>query len=241
MSPQLSSEPRVWVGTMCSGEGDTELSKKSVADQVGVQITHYIISGLDEHTAAQRLYGTWESLKSAYDFFVQVDADTVLNDGLVIKTLYQTLRSQPSYTAIQAPLHDYMTDSHIMGLNGYLPAVRWIESADHLYTDRCHQGNVTLTTGLPGSLVPAGKHAWFSTPEQAYHYGVHRGLKGQWGRRDQVKAAWERGRDKNRALALIGFLHAGSGYYSGGTGFNYTDSQFRAGYQMALTSYTNLL
>jgi len=232
---------RVWVGTMYSGESEYEDSKRSVSQQTGVDISHFLIEGKSEHDAAVLLYSTWESLKSNYDFFVQVDADTILRHPRVIEQMYHSIKDSHEYTSVQAPLHDFLTDSHIMGLNGYMPSIRWVtDTTDKLYTDRCHVGNITKISGLPESLIPAGLHASQPTDMQAYHFGVHRGLKNQIGRREQVFSAWCRsGYDMKRGLALLGF-HDSKKYYMNG-GFNYIDSLFITRFQFVKSNYENLI
>ena len=75
---------------------------------------------------------------------------------------------------------------------------------------------------------------------QAYHFGVHRGLKNQIGRREQVFSAWCRsGYDMKRGLALLGFRDSKKYYMNGG--FNYIDSLFITRFQFVKSNYENLI
>lgn len=178
-----------------------------IGRQEGVQVTHRVISGLPEKPAHNMLWSTWLRERDSHDLFVKVDADTVLRDAGTLRSICSLFAANPRLTGIQAPLHDYMTMSLINGLNCFSPRVTFNESRDGLFCDRgvdTGHDQVLRQGDLPEHLVPAGYHCHQASELQAFHYGVHRMLKGQRHIMDQVLRAWLIDRDRTRGLALIG-------------------------------------
>lgn len=200
---------RVFVGTLHSDEGEFEESCSAIVNQIDVDVTHIIISNLPELEAHNQLWNNWNRHKHEYDLFVKVDADTVLRKSSTISEICKLFVTNPRVTAVQAPLYDYMTDGNIYGLNCFSSRVVFKTSQDKLYCDRVDSGNdIVLRTDelttLAPSLVPAGYHCCKPTDIQAFHYGVHRGLKKQQDTLTKVRRAWERNKDRQRKLALLG-------------------------------------
>jgi len=231
---------KVFVGTMYCGENEFDCSQQFVDEQKNVIISKYIIKNKPEHEAAKELYSTWNIVKCEYDFFVQVDADTILAHDYVFDNATQLLYSHLSplrdntktFTSLQAPLYDYLTNDYVMGLNVYSTQVEWDVNVDKLYTDRCTKNNKTMRTDnfkeFPKSLVPAGSHATRLSNVQAYHYGIHRGLKRQFDKRDKILRALQNLpvfiSSMPRVFALQGFEDCEK--FRGTNEFNYNDDKF---------------
>jgi hypothetical protein len=77
------------------------------------------------------------------------------------------------------------------------------------------------------------------TDQQAFHYGVHRSLKGQHENVRRVKSAWLKHRDRARGFALIGSMV--SHQFSKDLKFNYSDSRFVEAFQHADQHYDSIL
>ena len=217
---------KVFVGTMRSIENEFERSRVSLYEQRHVSTGTYIVENKPEHEAARLLYSKWNAVKDYYDFFVQLDPDVVLAHPNVLFDACNLLTDNPQFTSLQAPLHDYLSDAEVMGLNVYSTRVDFNVPGSNLYTDRCTSNNVTLRPDnfkdFPASLVPAGVHSPDPSPLQAYHYGVHRGLKQQFARRRQVIEACKLDPTLGRAMAVLGFEHSRN-FVDGG--FNYNDKK----------------
>jgi len=225
---------KVFVGTMRSIENEFELSRQSLYDQKHVSTGTFIVANKPEHEAAMTLYNKWNAVKDYYDFFVQLDPDVVLAHSNVLSNACNLLADNPRFTSLQAPLHDYLSDAEVMGLNVYSTRVEFNVPMNTLYTDRCTSNNVTLRPDnfkdFPASLVPAGEHSPDPSQLQAYHYGVHRGLKQQFARRKQVIEACKVDPTLVRAMAVLGFEHSRN-FVDGG--FNYSDKKLEDMYEHA--------
>lgn len=219
---------RVFVGTMESGEGDFELCKQAISQQVHPHVHHFVVSGLREHEAHQRLYEEWEVNRGAYDLFLKVDADTVLAHPNVVSDIVALFKLHPRLTGLQAWLHDYMTNDRIFGLGCMRNTVALTHKTDPLYPDRVDLTHDMTLRGdaLSRSLNPAGNHCHHATDEQAFRYGVHRTLKNQRHVIDQVRRAWRANNDRTRAFALQGSERALS--LRDGLKISYRDEEFQA-------------
>lgn len=232
------NKPRIFVGTMYAEEGDFSACMQRIKDQEGVSVSHFIISGMKEKQAHNALWHAWNDQKSEHDLFVKVDADTVLTSPHTLKIIADLFRENSRVTGLQAPLQDYMTNTHINGLNAFSPVVTFNDTRDELYCDRQVDvdHDVVLRVGtLPQELVPAGYHCYHSTERQAFHYGVHRMLKNQRHIISQVCDAWNTHQDRIRGFALIGASVAGA--FSESKRFNYSDDEFQNAFERARASY----
>lgn len=230
--------PRIFVGTMYTNEGDFQLSMDRIRRQEGVTVTHFIVAGLKEKEAHNALWHAWKDQRPGHQLFVKVDADTVLADRQTLRHIYDLFAADPRVTGLQAPLHDYMTDGLINGLNAFSPHVVFNDTQDELYCDRqVDTGHdvVLREKDLPATLIPAGYHCHSSSDKQAFHYGVHRALKGQTTVMGKVWAAWNQNRDRVRAYALIG--NGMSHRFAQNRKFNYTDPEFLSAFEEAEKRY----
>jgi hypothetical protein len=234
----VSELPRVFVGTMYTQEGEFETSLKKVQAQKGVTVSHIIIAGLREKEAHNALWHAWRHQGPSHDLFVKIDADTVLASDKTLSLICELFKANPRVTGLQAPLQDYMTDGFINGLNAFSTKVVFNDTKDELYCDRQVDTNhdvVLRDAQLPNELKPAGFHCFNSTDKQAFHYGIHRKLKGQSMIIDQVHKAWSRDHDRVRAFALIGSQM--SPRFAQNRKFNYADDEFKVAFDEATRRY----
>lgn len=224
----------VLVTTLYCGEDDFYMCQKMIASQRGIIIVHEVIDHKPEREAHNALLQSWNACLMQYDVLVKIDADTVLRScDIIHKTA--TLLLSSGAAASQSPLHDFYTDSPINGLNMYVPSKNVFRATDNkLHCDRSieHLGRVVYGNEMDESINPAGLHCFYSAPEQAYRYGVHRGLKNQTDVFNRVKRAHEKVPDRNRALAIEGFNDAAT-FRMNGLGFNYCDDDFKRMYAAA--------
>jgi len=234
--------PSVFVGTMHTQEGDFLKSMQQIQAQEGVIVTHFIVSGMKEKAAHNALWHAWKDQRENHELFVKIDADTVLMEKNTLAEIVKLFRDNPRVTGLQAPLHDYMTDDHINGLNVFSPKVTFNDTQDELYCDRqvdTDHDIVLRGTSLPQSLVPAGLHCHHANECQAFHYGVHRSLKGQKHVIDKVMLAWQRDQDRIRGFALIGASM--SGMFAQHRRFNYSDPEFKSAFEQASACYDQMV
>ncbi len=232
--------PRIFIGTMFSGEGDFDECVKMVAMQRDVHVTHKVITNLPEREAHNALWQSWREAKNTHDLFVKVDADTVLAGYNTLKTIWELMSSDVRITGLQAPLHDFFTLEMINGLNCFKPSVTFNDTSDDLFCDRrvdVGHDVVISSENVPDSLRPAGFHCYGTTPKQAFHFGLHRALKGQSNiiervRRAHVNAGWS----LKRQLVLEGASCAG--IFADGS-FNYTDDRFNEAFDATYKRINN--
>jgi hypothetical protein len=237
----MTQLPRVFVGTMYTQEGDFQQSLTAILAQEDVVVSHVIISGLKEKEAHNALWNAWRHQGPHNDLFVKIDADTVLATTHTLRDFWDLFQTDPQITGAQAPLHDYFTDSLINGLNAFSTKVVFNDTKDELYCDRqVDTGHVRVVRGdeLPLVLRPAGLHCHHATERQAFHYGLHRMLKGQRTNIDLVAAAWTRDRDRIRGFALLGADMAQ--LFVDNRRFNYQDPEFNAAFKVASLRYDEL-
>lgn len=239
--------PRAFIGTMHCGEHDFERCKQALVSQSGIEIEHCVIENLPEKDAHNQLWESWRTVQNTtFDMFVKVDADTVLAHDRVLIELWNLLQSNKRITGIQAPLHDFYTDSFINGLNCFTNNVIFSNSSDSLYCDRNVDGNhdiVIKAEHVPAILKPAGLHCHHASQIQSFHFGLHRTLKNQHTTLARVRAAWEikhtKELDDNRTFALLGAAMAGNFTRTGG--FNYNDPELIQAFDDAMTRKEQLL
>lgn len=238
-----SNVPNVLVCTLECGEADFVASKRSIEAQTGVNLRHIVFSNLPEAQAHNSLWQVFRnaSFGTEYSMFMKVDADTVLLHDRIIIDTYEMFNADKNVTSVQAPLHDYFTDCFINGLNSFSPRVKFKESCDSLYCDRVDYGHVLqlYERHLPKSLVPSGKHCHHANKRQAFHFGLHRALKGQVKTLNDVKKAWIKHNDDLRAWALLGAMH--SHHFSDRKGLSYVDERFNSMYTFVETQFDELV
>lgn len=238
----MTYTPQVFIGTLFCGEGDIQKCCEAIAKQDNVTFRHDIIANLPEKEAHNKLWSTWRKVQTDFDAFIKVDADTVLMHENVISEFMKIMTENPDVTGIQAPLKDYFTNSFINGLNCFKNTVVFNDSKDDLFCDRGIDVNhkvVLKADRVPDSLRPAGLHCYHSSEQQAYHFGLHRALKGQVATITQVKAAFVNEPTKLRGLALIGAND--SRKFASHKRFNYTDSEFSEAFESASKDYDRLI
>jgi hypothetical protein len=236
------TKPLVWVGTMFCGEGDFDKSKEALKKQKGVQVVHHIISHMPEREAHNALWGAWRKYRSENPdcTFVKIDADTVLRHDNVLNHIVGLFQAHARVTGIQCQLDDYFTGGFIAGLNCFSPRVTFRDTADDLFCDRNVDvdHDVVMRMGdLPESLTPAAYHCHYASPQQAFHFGVHRILKGQHHIINSTRQTWLAKKDKVRGMALLGAKYASQL----GRRFNYTDAEFTALSLETASNYDRLI
>ena len=236
------NRPRIFVATMASGEGDFQESMKAVQVQKDIELNHFVIAGFGELEAHNAVWAAWRERRAEHDLFVKVDADTVLVRDTILAEIWAEFQKNKRVTGLQAPLADYMTDDLINGLNACDTRVTFNDSKDDLFCDRHVDTNHDVVlrdgSGLPTSLIPAGRHCHLANDEQAFHYGLHRMLKGQRWVINKVYQAFTRDHDRVRGMALVGAQFHGR--FTKERKFNYNDDAFQAAFEEARTRYDEL-
>jgi hypothetical protein len=200
------TQPRVFFGTMFSGENELDMCLRAVSQQRFLKSkTHYLIAGKKEVEAHNELWQEWTRVKSDYDLFVKVDADTVLKDEMIISDVWSLFKGSERVTGVQLKLHDYFTDSLISGLNFFSPQVVFSQSRG-LFADRVDTNHDVVLKGESVShLDPGGYHCPAPSNKQAFHFGLHRSLKRQTDVIRKTFDAWKKNPESvGRLYAILG-------------------------------------
>lgn len=225
----------IFVGTLFSGEGDYNDCINSILEQKNVTITHKLIANHPEKEAHNILWNSWKNVQNdGYKAFIKIDADIILSHDHVLNEIINLFEQNPEITHVQAPLYDFFTDDLLVGINCYSPSVVFTNSNDNLFCDRNMDTNHKIhlrAENVPQSLKPAGFHCTKATELQAFHYGVHRALKGQQDVLTKVYASFIKTHNILKYLVLLGASRAHV-FINGG--FNYTDDLLKKEFENAL-------
>lgn len=219
---------------MNSGEGEFELCCESIAKQTGLQkIRHFVVSGLKEAEAHNSLWDAWESEKVDFDLFVKVDADTILQGGIVSEVWQKLFRANDRVTGAQLSLYDYFTNTPINGLNFFSPQVKFNRSSG-LHPDRVDTNHdIVLKGEAVSGFAFGGTHCRTPTERQAFHFGFHRAMKNQHEIIQRVYDAWRKEStidpeyDKRKRSFVLGGAHHASNHYPKTA--DYDDGNFEDG------------
>lgn len=201
--------PKIFVGTMWSGESEFEECCEAISRQKSVRIDQHIIKDLTEVEAHNALWQAWNSVKSEFDLFAKIDADTILNSEQSLLKVWQLFYNNPRVTGAQVQLHDYFTNDLIAGLNFFTPTVIFNISKKGLTPDRVDVNHdIVLKGESVKHLAPIGWHCKYPSEVQSFHFGLHRALKKQDQVLLKVAKVWDVEQDNARSWALTGAIAA---------------------------------
>lgn len=214
---------------MYCGEGEFEMCCNAIKSQRDVDVTHHIIRNMSEIDAHNSLWDAWESVKTNYDLFAKIDADTVLINDHCLTNVWELFLKDKRVTGAQILLHDYFTDSLIAGLNFFTPKVKFNQSKNKLLPDRVDTNHDYVLKGDDVvHLSPIGWHCKSPNAKQAFHYGLHRALKKQKNNIKLLSKAWLLYQDLSREFALCGVLAAN---FWMRRSFDYSDKRFSLAFE----------
>ena len=210
---------KLLVGTLYSGENELEECLKSIHAQRYTNYDHILIENLPELEAHYQLYKTFLDHTQEYELLVKVDADTVLISEHLFDRIIDRFSSEPSLEVLSIGLHDFYTDTIINGLQISRNTVRWDFSKNSIFTDIpiLDPKSYVFDTAV---LSPAGEHSPNPSIPQAFHYGVHRGIKSiqkihsttHWANMQKVWHHFLQTRDVRLGFAVLGaeLVYAGT-------------------------------
>ena len=166
---------KVMVGTLFSGENEFEECRKSIQKQSYVNFEHKIISFQPKKRAHSQLFGDF--FRSDAQLLLKVDADMVILDPHFIAKLVEIHLSNPGVDIWQFAILDFYTGAEIQGINLYTQRLVWSEDRqDDLFTDRTQSPSERRRVVWP-NFITSVLHSPNPSEFQAFHFGVHRGLK----------------------------------------------------------------
>ncbi|MDY0403004.1 hypothetical protein [Sulfurovum sp.] len=168
---------KVYIGTLYVGENEIEECKKSIKAQTFKNITHEIFSFLPNKEAHDTLYSRFMELQNDYDYFIKLDADMVLIRDTIVDELVEIFQEDKDLDHAVFSVHDWYSDSNIMGMHMFSNRVKWIISPkETLFVDRSPKRNGKRVT-YSNSPAPVAYHSPNPSLEEAFMFGYHRALK----------------------------------------------------------------
>lgn len=202
---------KILVGTLYSGENEYEECLKAIRAQTDVVFEHIVIENKPELEAHCLLFSSFLERSSEFELLVKVDADTVLNSPNLFNNIVARFEADPGLEVLSIALHDFFTDELINGLQTYRNSVRWNLEKDTVFPDIPLLDSCRYFYDV-SEMAPAGEHCPNPSPLQAFHYGVHRGLKSiqrihsttHWAHLQKVWRQFLVRKDKRLGLAVLG-------------------------------------
>jgi hypothetical protein len=168
---------RIFVGTLYAGENEFDECVDAITRQKDVTLEHVIFKNLGNKEASDTLFKTFMERSSEFDLLIKVDADTVLLNDQLFSKISQKFRENDWLDLLEIRLHDFFSDQLIWGLNSYRSTVKWKPAQENLFIDDFPPVPKNRRINSWEELEPAGIHSKNPSPLQAFHFGVHKGLK----------------------------------------------------------------
>lgn len=167
---------RLFIGTLYTGENGFDECIRSIQEQAYQNIEHFVFRNLPNKGAHIALFQSFLERSNEFDLLVKVDADMVLTNPSLFENIVHKMEANPSVEILTIAVHDFFSDRLIYGLNAYRNSVRWDFSKENLFVDIPDTPRERYLFDNT-ELAPAATHCANPSPFQAFHYGVHRGLK----------------------------------------------------------------
>ena len=203
---------RVFVGTLYSGENEYEECLASIRNQTYRDFDHFIFKDLPNKEAHAALFKSFLERANEYDILIKVDADVVLSSNTIFEKIVDKMHESDWLDVLSPAVRDFFTGQLIdAGLTVYRNTVRWDYEKDTMFVDIPESGQDRYLYD-DKELAPAAIHCKNPAPWQAFHYGVHRGLKSiqrihstsHWAFLEEVWANFLRTGDIRIGLAVLG-------------------------------------
>lgn len=166
----------ILAGVLYSGENEYDECLSSINIQTYKNFDLLQIEHLPKFEAHRHLYHTFLNQKEKYDLLIKIDADMVLTSPQLFEQIVYKFDQNPWMDVLGITILDFFSGGYINGLNSYRNTVQW----------ELDPGNVNADVVIVDKerfiydqvdLAPAAFHCKSPSKLQAFHYGVHRGIK----------------------------------------------------------------
>ena len=229
---------KILVGILHTIENEFEECLSSLNQQTYQNYEYFVLHNLPDRQAHDELYLMFMDNNDRFDLFIKLDADMVIIKKDLFKNIVEVFKENPDIDLFTIYVHDFYTDRIISGLHTFRHTVRWEIRQNNVFTDD-HLIPSWKTLQDKNKLAPAAYQCKNPSPYQAFHTGMHRGIKIRqayrnlfkrfsWyiGHVDNVKLCWEnfcRKRDIRLGYASLGAELAIKGDFCA-EHINYTNS-----------------
>ena len=173
---------RILVGTLYTIENEFTACVESINQQTHRAFEHFIIRDLPNKQAHDTLYRSFMTRADEFDLFMKIDADMVLIDDRFFEKIIQRFQTQPNrpstggMNALIVSVQDWFSDRLIEGLHTYRSRVRWEVNDEQVFVDRASLAPDQIVYDKT-DLAPAAQHCPDPSAFEAFHYGIHKGVK----------------------------------------------------------------
>ena len=201
----------IFVGTLYSGENEYEECLASIQAQTYRKFDHFIFEHLPKLEAHRTLYHSFLDKRDQYDLLIKIDADMVLTSDFLFEGIVEKFSQNASLDVLAIAISDFFSGRLINGLNSYRNTVEWALDPENVNADVVIVAEDRYLFD-DKNLAPAAIHCKNSSPYQAFHYGVHKGLKSispqhsttHWMLLEKIWENFLKNRDTRIGLAVLG-------------------------------------
>jgi len=173
----MNMSMKIVVGTLHCGENEFEACCAAISSQTLEPIEHFVLKDLPNREAHEKLYCDFMKRSGPADLFVKVDADMVLSRKTFFAELSDIFTTDLELDHLQIVVDDFFTGHFIEGLNVFRSTCKWTKKAPNsLYVDHTPVNRRKSLTDW-SVLAPSATHCPDPSPFQAFHFGMHKGLK----------------------------------------------------------------
>jgi hypothetical protein len=167
---------RIFVGTLHTIENEFEECVASIQRQTYTNFQHFIFEHLSNKEAHDTLYATFMRRATEFDLLIKVDADMVIEDRELFAKIVYKFSKNDHLKELDIPVYDWFSDQLVSGMRTYRNSVKWQRNSENLFLDLSplpsHERMYNVI-----ELAPAAIHCKNPSPFQAFHFGIHKGLK----------------------------------------------------------------
>jgi len=202
---------KIFIGTLYSGENEFEECITSIQNQTYKNFEHFVFENLPNREAHHALFKSFKSKIDEFDLLVKVDADMVICSNDLFSQIVKKMTDHPDLDVFSIAVKDFFTGQLINGLNAYRNTVNWDFDKQTMFVD-IPDVSREKTCYDETELAPAAIHCKNPSKYQAFHYGVHRGLKSiqkihsttHWAMLNDVRHNFWKTGDARIGLAVLG-------------------------------------
>jgi len=212
---------KILVGIMHGIENELDECLAAVDRQSLPAYDRFVLSGLSNKEAHDTLYQTFMDHRQEVDLFMKIDADMVLSRHTFFEECAERFVEDGKLQHIQIALDDWMTNRRIFGLHVYRSSHAWELNDEAVFVDMVDVPHERVDDR--DQLAPAAVHCPNPSPFQAYHFGLHKGVKfvqksrpevharyrvTHWNHFEALEQNYHRTGERRLGLALLGFHDA---------------------------------
>jgi len=170
----MPNRMKIYVGTLYTIENEFDECVASIKKQTYKNYEHIIFRGLPNKEAHDTLFRDFLDRSGEFDLMVKVDADMVITRDDLFSKIVGKFQESVELHILSIAVHDWFSDRLVSGLNTYKNRIEWKNSREDLFVDVVGTDYFLYDDSC---LAPAAKHCPNPSPFQAFHFGVHKGLK----------------------------------------------------------------